>query len=175
MFRSRASLCVWKQTKSRKNRTRGKTNEPFFLHSFGTERVAANHCTDGGLYLPTKSGRFRVRVRDGSPGLPCFIGVGVLSGGESGPWTVVHSGLVVHREVGVGTRTVVHSGLAVTREVGVGTRTGKLWVRVPRGVNREVVLLLQNRPVSEERTEGEEEVAYMGFSEKWHVNVGDGC
>ena len=115
-----------------------------------------------------------MRVRDGSPGLPCFIGIGVLGGGESGPWTVVRSGLVVHREVGVGTRTVVHSGLAVTREVGVGTRTGKLWVRVPRGVNREVVLLLQNRPVSEKRTEGEE-VAYMGFSEKWHVNVGDGC
>jgi hypothetical protein len=110
-----------------------------------------------------------VRVRDGSPGVPCFIGVGLLSGGESGPWTVVHSGLVVrsglvghsglvvHRGVGVGTRTVVHSGLAVTREVGVGTRTGKLWVRVPSGVNREVVLLLRNQPVSEKRTEGEEE------------------
>lgn len=82
-----------------------KTNEPFFLHPFGAERITANHCADGGLYLPPKLGRFGVRVREACPGVIGLVGVRVLRRGVSRSWSVVRSRLVISHEVGVCTRT----------------------------------------------------------------------
>ena len=118
---------MWKQlAKSRQNQT-SETNEPFFLYSFGTERIATDHRSDGGLYLPTEFGRFGVGVRDTRPSIPCLVGVRVLRGSESRPWSVVQSRLVVSRGV----------------RVRAGTGTGKLWVMTTSGsINEGVVLLL---------------------------------
>jgi len=70
---------------------------------------------------------FGVRVRDAHPGVIRLVGVRVLRGNESR------------------LRSIIHSGLVVSHEVGVGTRAGKLWVMMTSGgvVNGGVVLLLQ--------------------------------
>jgi hypothetical protein len=102
-----------------------KTNELFFLDSFGAEGIAADHCTDGGLYLPTKLGRFGVRIWDARPGILCLVGVRVLRGSDSRGWTGVDPWLIVFHEFGV------------------GTRIDELWVMATNsGINGGVVLLL---------------------------------
>ena len=120
------AVCMREQaTELKQNQTGSKASEPFFLYSLGTKRIAADHCPDCSLHLPTKFRRLGVRVLDARPSVLCLVGIRLLRGSESRPWTVIGSRLVV------------------PREIGVSTRTGKLWVMAASGgVNGGVVLLL---------------------------------
>ena len=129
---------MWRQAiESGRNQARNKIGEPFFLHPFGAERIAANHRADGGLYLTAKFGRFGVRVGDGRPGAVGLVWVRVLGRSKSRSWTVVYPRLVRPKLV---RPKLVCPRLVVSCEVGVGTRTGEFRVMATSGG---VALLLQ--------------------------------
>ena len=54
------------------------TNEPFFLHPLGTERVASNDCTNGRFYLSAEPGWFGLRVGVTHAGIISLVWVRLL-------------------------------------------------------------------------------------------------
>lgn len=54
------------------------TNEPFFLHPLGTERVTSNDCTNGRLYLSAEPGWFGLRVGVTHAGIISLVWVRLL-------------------------------------------------------------------------------------------------
>ena len=122
-----AGFAMWEQSvESCRNRARSEMNEPFFLHPLGTERITANHITNGGLNLSTEPGRFGVGIRVTRSRVLCLVVVRLLRGIVSGFWTPIPSRLVV------------------SHEVRVGTGTGQLWVVATCGgiVGRAAVFIL---------------------------------